>query len=217
MATVRFSTALVNEVIRAAKDKMEPAVKRAEDTRPDHSWGERIHNLMFTEEMRFVRSLPREWFKQIEDIRISTSVYGSDDFSMTFKLSSPLPWPDEVRITEYYQPVKSYFYNTGTSGAVHLKNHELWSEFYQEAVAYIDRVRDARARQNEFVDMVKQVVHTYTTLSPALKAWPALWELIPEDAKERHREVKERTKKDTTLDVDINRLTAMAAAAKFGV
>jgi hypothetical protein len=102
-------------------------------------------------------------------------------------------------------------------GVVNLKEHEMWHEFMQEVSAYVDRVKAACDRRNEFVDMVKQVVGTYTTLAPALKAWPALWDLIPEADKERHREVKERIKKDTTLDIDLNRLTAMATAAKLGV
>jgi len=213
MATVRFSTALVNDIVAIARNKMEPAIKRAEETRPDHSWGERIHNLMFIDEMRLVRSLPQGWFKEIEEMRI-TSMVNDTEFSMIFKLSTPLPWPNELRVTESYQPVRSYYQTTGN---VNLKEHEMWHEFMQEVTAYVDRVKAARDRRDEFVDMVKQVVATYTTLAPALKAWPALWDLIPEDVKERHREVKERTKKDTTLDIDLNRLTAMATAAKLGV
>jgi hypothetical protein len=54
-------------------------------------------------------------------------------------------------------------------------------------------------------------------LAPALKAWPALWELIPDDVKEKHREVKERSKGGIDLDVDLNKLTAVSTAAKFGV
>lgn len=142
------------------------------------------------------------------------SMVNDTEFSMIFKLSTPLPWPNELRVTESYQPARSYYQTTGN---VHLKEHEMWHEFMQEVSAYVDRVKAACDRRNEFVDMVKQVVGTYTTLAPALKAWPALWDLIPEADKERHREVKERIKKDTTLDIDLNRLTAMATAAKLGV
>ena len=215
MATVRFSTVLVNDIVALARNKMEPAIKRAEETRPDHSWGERIHNLMFIDEMRLVRSLPQGWFKEIDEMRIMSMV-NDTEFSMIFKLSTPLPWPNELRVTESYQPARSYYHGS-SMGVVNLKEHEMWHEFMQEVSAYVDRVKAACDRRNEFVDMVKQVVGTYTTLAPALKAWPALWDLIPEADKERHREVKERIKKDTTLDIDLNRLTAMATAAKLGV
>jgi hypothetical protein len=104
----------------------------------------------------------------------------------------------------------------GSDAVVTLKNHEVWSEFIEEAQAYKERLRVAEERSKEFEDMVAQVIATYTTLAPALKAWPALWELIPEETKDRHREVRERVKKDTTLDIDLNKLTAMATAAKLG-
>jgi hypothetical protein len=65
--------------------------------------------------------------------------------------------------------------------------------------------------------MVKKVIEAYTTLAPALKAWPPLWELIPENYKNKHRQVVEREKKEVKLDVDINKLTALSTAAKFGI
>jgi hypothetical protein len=65
--------------------------------------------------------------------------------------------------------------------------------------------------------MVKKVCGAYTTLAPALKAWPPLWELIPENYKNKHREIKERVKNEVVLDVDIGKLTALSTAAKFGI
>jgi hypothetical protein len=65
--------------------------------------------------------------------------------------------------------------------------------------------------------MVKKVTEAYSTLAPALKAWPPLWDLIPEDVKNTHRKIVERTKNDVVLDVDIGKLTALSTAAKFGI
>jgi hypothetical protein len=65
--------------------------------------------------------------------------------------------------------------------------------------------------------MVKEVCNTYSTLAPALKAWPPLWDLIPEDVKDKHREIKERIKNEAVLSVDIGKLTALSTAAKFGI
>jgi hypothetical protein len=84
-------------------------------------------------------------------------------------------------------------------------------------VAYNQRVSAAQQRQADFVNMVSKVCDAYTTLAPALKAWPPLWDLIPDDVKDKHREIKERTKNEVVLDVDINKLTAMSTAAKFGI
>jgi hypothetical protein len=41
--------------------------------------------------------------------------------------------------------------------------------------------------------------------------------LIPEDVKHKHREIKERTKNEVVLSVDIGKLTALSTAAKFGI
>jgi hypothetical protein len=65
--------------------------------------------------------------------------------------------------------------------------------------------------------MVYKICNTYSTLAPALKAWPPLWELIPENVKDTHRKIVERTKNDVVLDVDIGKLTALSTAAKFGL
>ena len=45
--------------------------------------------------------------------------------------------------------------------------------------------------------------------------WQPLWDLIPEEYKERHRKIVERTKTDTQVDVDLGSLTATVVAHKL--
>jgi hypothetical protein len=45
--------------------------------------------------------------------------------------------------------------------------------------------------------------------------WPPLWDLIPEEYKNRHREVKEREKKEVAVDVDIGSMTAAVVFNKI--
>ena len=92
-----------------------------------------------------------------------------------------------------------------------------WDEFKTEVLAYKEKLSAAAKRKEEFVDAVRQVIDAYTTLAPALKAWPALWELIPDHVKDKHREVKERTKKEVEMSVDLNKMTALISAAKLGI
>jgi hypothetical protein len=101
--------------------------------------------------------------------------------------------------------------------SITLKDHLVWGEFHADVTAYQQRVAEAVKRREEFVDAVKSICNTYSTLAPALKAWPPLWDLVPEDVKDKHREIKERTKTEVVLDVDIGKLTAMSTAAKFGI
>ena len=49
------------------------------------------------------------------------------------------------------------------------------------------------------------------TLAPLLKKWDGLWQLVPQSAKNRHREVYERPNadevEDKTKDIDFDSLT----------
>jgi len=45
--------------------------------------------------------------------------------------------------------------------------------------------------------------------------WQPLWDLIPEEYKERHRQVVEREKKEVKVDVDLTALTAQVAFHKM--
>jgi len=59
------------------------------------------------------------------------------------------------------------------------------------------------------------VIEAHATLAPALKMWQPLWDLIPEEYKDRHRQVVEREKKDVKVDVDLTALTAQVAFHKM--
>ena len=63
---------------------------------------------------------------------------------------------------------------------------------------------------------VKKIIGMHTTLGPALKAWPPLWDLVPEGTKNRHRKVVERVKPEVAeVEVDLTALTGTITAAKF--
>jgi hypothetical protein len=86
------------------------------------------------------------------------------------------------------------------------------------------RVREAqatlRAVQEDYLVSVRKVLESFTTLAPALKAWPALWELLPFDVKERHKEVREKSApaaKPAAPEVDLDKLTAITAAHRLGL
>jgi len=70
-------------------------------------------------------------------------------------------------------------------------------------------------KKTNFVNAVKEVITAHATLSPALKMWPPLWDLIPEEYKERHRQVVEREKKEVVVNVDLGTLTATVVAHKL--
>ena len=207
MATVRFSGDLKEAIIKAARAKMQPAIDRAQEARPSHDWGMRIYNNIFGDVIPKLNTMPPEWFKKRESLTVRTA--NAVDLNMEFKLGTSMPWP--------YDAISNDMFKVHYDSYIDLKDHPVFEEFHQEVYAYKSKLQAAQNRREEFVKAVQEVIDAYTTLAPALKAWPALWELIPEATKDRHREVKERTKNEVQLGVDLDKLTAMSAAAKFGV
>lgn len=207
MATVKFSKDLNKQIEINAHKKMQSAVTKAEESKPDNSWGQRIYDTIFAEVKPIISQVPAGWLQTVD--RMDIEQVGDARCNMRFTFATPLPWPNVFVTTAIAKKERSY-----RNGIV-LTDEHVWSEFYTEVVALNERVSAARKRQNEFVEMVSKVVGTYGTLAPALKAWPPLWDLIPEDVKDKHKEIVERVKKEVVLNVDINKLTAMAAFARI--
>ncbi len=209
MATVRFSKELIDRIEKQAKAKMQPAIEKAQALKPDLSWGQHIYDTLFLEAKPIISQVPAGWLRQIKNIQIDR--IGERSCHMTFELATSQPWPHEFPRSELAHKTMSY------GDGLTLKDHLVWGEFHADVTAYQQRVEEAAKRRDEFVEAVKKICDTYSTLAPALKAWPPLWDLIPEDVKDKHREIKERTKNEVVLDVDIGKLTAMSTAAKFGI
>jgi hypothetical protein len=210
VATVRFSKELTDAILSNAKQKMQPGVERAKESKLDPAWGQRIYDKLFPVDVRStVTRLPDYWFEQKDKITVD-SVAGNT-CSMDFPLNGKYPWPAQFPDTEL--ACKRYSFRDG----IVLKEHPEWEDLATELRAFWKRLSDAHQKQTEYVTMVEKVINAYSTLAPALKAWPPLWDLVPEGYREKHREIKERGKNVVTLDVDLDKLTALTTAAKFGI
>lgn len=209
MATVRFSKDLTDDILRNAEAKMQPLVEKALATRPPHSWGDRIYDVLFGEYRPVLTRLPAWWTGTQKEITIER--IGSMSVGLSFTLSQPMPWPNDMPAFPLARKAGYYRANE-----LILNEHDAWKELTDEVVAYKQRLSAAKQQVAEFRGMVSQIIGSYTTLAPALKAWPPLWELVPEATKEKHRQVVEREKKDVKMEVDINKLTAMSVAARLG-
>ena len=100
---------------------------------------------------------------------------------------------------------------------VALKDDLIWGELHAEVTAWRTKCHTIKEQAREFVEGVSKILTSYSTLAPALKAWPPLWELVPEYAKNKHKEITERRKPEKVApNVDVNRLTAVLTASKLG-
>jgi hypothetical protein len=90
-----------------------------------------------------------------------------------------------------------------------------WGELFVEVKEWQDRIKAVNTKRDEFVAQVQKIITAHATLAPALKMWQPLWDLIPEEYKERHRKVVEREKKELAIDVDLSAMTAAVVAHKI--
>ena len=208
MATVKFSKALVENILKSAKNKMQPAVDRAMEQRPAHSWGQIIYNRIFGDQIPYLTQLPSGWTQFRETINIGT--VGDQPCQLEFEFGRALHWPHTFPANPLACLMSSY------RGDVKLLDNPIWDDLHAEVKAHNERVAYAKSRQTEFVDSVTKLLDAYSTLAPAIKAWPPLWELVSDEVKDQHRALSSRTKKEIEVNVDLARLTAMSTAAKFG-
>lgn len=212
MTTVRFSKELRDRIEREARRKMQFAVDRAKAAPPSNDWGQRIYDTLFSEVIPAVNAVPLEWVNVVSSFSVER--IGSLNTSLKFEFHTAKPWPREFVASPLAEPYTSY-----NNTRLELSVNPVWDEFATEVHEYMRKVNEAELRRDEFAKMVSKVIHAHSTLAPALKMWPALWDLIPDDVKDRHREVKVRDKTEVVMDesIDLNKLTSMATAAKFGI
>lgn len=93
-----------------------------------------------------------------------------------------------------------------------------WAEGVQRKMAL---VKAHQYKKDEFIRNVRSVLDAFTTLSPALRHWPGLWDLLPANIKDKHKEaspqVQAKKKAKRELDhVDLDSMTAHVVAKKLG-
>lgn len=210
MATVRLSQSLTNQILEIAGRTQDKAVVRAIETRPSHDWAEKIYTTLLGEdEVALAEKLPVHWFETVSNIKLHA--IGSLNCNMLeFTFATPKRWPRRINNSlgklEY-----------GGTSTIYLHESLVWGELRAEMSAWSARVSAAQQRKREFLVSIRKILDSYTTLAPALKAWPPLWDYLPEDVKDKHKEVSTKEKKaEVVVDVDLSTLTAMAVAAKIG-
>jgi hypothetical protein len=209
MATVRFSKELQDEILKNARLVFDKQITAAQGSRPDSTaWAEKIYNILFGEHIPVLNAVPQEFLYMTEQIDIDR--VGETRCRLRFNLMSAKPWPRKFNDTEYAKSNSTY-----NSSEISLRDHPAWAELKAELSAWQERVTAVQNKRDEFVEQVKKIIEAHATLSPALKMWPPLWDLIPENYKERHREVVERTKKEVDVQVDLGALTAAVVANKI--
>ena len=174
-----------------------------------------------------MNALPDGFFGKVESLSLTGFKNAPEDVWQTahtkvdtwkrvdlrLQLPSPLPFPPQK---EWQGKVDSGYYIDYSRCEIDYYN-EKFEWLHEPFKKYTQGIFNAVAKKDEFVEGVKRIVTTYTTLAPALKAWQPLWDLLPDDAKERHKKITEKVKPKTAEDigVDLNSMTAQVTFNKL--
>ena len=231
MATVRFSEELKNSILNTASALYEDRSNAAESNHPS-TWGDTVYNLMFKDTSVQMEALPRGYFSEIESITLAGFKGDGWDTNINcspnrLALSRKRRTPVDIQRLDESQP-RHGLVDRGRGGHGSYGGYILdatdprWGAFKAEYLTYCTAIKAIDTECRAFADGVRAVVNTYTTLAPALKAWPALWDLLPPGAKSRHKEIRERQKRELApvgvLDeagVDLSKMTAAVTLNKL--
>ena len=204
MATVRFSKDLQDAIVKNAENMFNKQINEARDS-VNATWGDRIYEIIHCKYISAMNALPICFFTETSSMKVS-KINGKDVGGLECKMTTQRPVPNTLPKDV---PAKSKDYH-----GYELVGHE-WEEIAQEIEDYRNHIKSVVQKKTNFVNAVKEVITAHATLSPALKMWPPLWDLIPEDYKDRHRQVIEREKKEVVVNVDLSTLTATVVAHKL--
>jgi hypothetical protein len=218
MATVRFSDKLKEDVVRNAKKIFNKELTDARADTPANWTGEYIYNTVFSKATRdTMNALPAKFMEETKLLNFGgfrqvpegeSRDYWGLSSDLQFTATIPLRMPHGSDHDTFH---KSWRGLTLVYGVPEFAT--LQAEFKQ----WRDKQWAVVAKQAKFVAGVKQIMDTYSTLSPALKVFPALWDLIPEEYRERHLKIVNRKRGDTKElgDLDVNSLTAAVTLNKL--
>lgn len=224
MATVRFSDTLKGEIRNNAKAMFSDKIKQAMDNVPAH-WADKVYRCFFPQNVRdAMASLPDYVLRKQDHIEITGWINAPEDVWQTgeyihktwslestvrLSFSKPMPWVND------FAQADSGFKSSYSHGKFDYADAR-WDWLRPEFKEYNRKVFEAVSKQETFLSSVNKLMETYTTLAPALKAWRPLWDLLPEEAKDRHKTVKERkVTKAEELDLDLNAMTSAVALSKI--
>ena len=227
MATVRFSQQLQDDIVRNAERMFDDSLKKARENYPK-DWGKKLYDSLFSADIQAkMNALPNGFFGTIESLPLTGFKDAPEDVWQTahtkvdtwkrvdlqLQLPSRLPFPPK---DVWQKAGDSGYYMDYSRNEIDFHN-EKFEWLHEPFKKYTQGIFNATAKKDEFVAGVKSIITTYTTLAPALKAWQPLWDLLPDDAKERHKKITERPQAKTAQDigVDLNSMTAQVTFNKL--
>lgn len=217
MATVRFSGDLLDKIRTRATETFQDRINKVQKSEPDN-FATNFYNWAFADTIHLLNQLPDGFLDTTGSFNINQILMSGSpnvNVSSTFNFNTPAKWPE--KINNHKKLIASGWNAHQNMNVLVDPNDPVGVEFYNFFSERGKKMSLLLEQRSKFVEGVMSVCEAYTTLAPALKAWPPLWDLVPEEYKQRHLEVKERKAAPTAaeLAIDLNNLTATVVASKL--
>jgi hypothetical protein len=223
MATVIITEKLKEDISNIAKIKLRASIEVVSETFPADV-GQRLYDRFFAAYEPIIAQLPSEYFEWSNEISISGRINFYDDkliarstdYARTFDLRKKFPKP--IGIPSGIKCLKKSWRGWEFSPI----EQDSPADIVNDLSEWARRVYDAKQPTEAFMRNLDALLDKHKSLSPALREWPPLWDLLPEKAKDRHRSKTEARKKtkaeadDTEkAEVDLNAMTAIYATTRM--
>jgi hypothetical protein len=211
MAVVRISDSLRDEICSNGRRIFEDRrTKVISSYSPDI--GDKFYHLLYSKYPE-LQTLPAGFFETSGSISIVS--FCGIGVNRDFRLTRERPFPDKTKLpgidSGYRCNMLSYKITTPPSTPEE-------QEIYDEISRVETQLTQLNNDSNELRNFLMTLLAAHSTLSSALKAWPPLWDYVPEDAKQRHLKVPAKQEKPPAPSIDpemLNRMTAMTVVAKL--
>lgn len=218
MATVRITDSLMDDIgARASRVFDDDEPKITDYLSVENDTADAVYDKVFGGYKHHMEALPEKFFMMAESIDVVSA--GEYRVNATLAFSQPKRVPYDYEC-DRSTVLRGYHTNQYVRRVYARFNPGAMPELERKAREFNEKLSTHMEERKAFVRSVKTLLGKYSTLNPALKEWPPLWDLLPEEVKERHRRVVERKSSkpkpidDTELDMDLNKMTSKVVAAK---
>lgn len=118
---------------------------------------------------------------------------------LTLKFAAPRPLPHAMPENSYMEFTASW-----RPWEYKVKSWGAWPDMEEAYNAWVARVKRVRDDHEAMRSSVHKLLRSHSTLAPCIKKWPALWDLLSDEYRDKHREVVERKAKDGGPEYDLD-------------
>jgi hypothetical protein len=204
MATVRFTNELIADIKRKARAPFDTKKGEMEKSKNFDHWAHTIWKAIVREHETALLSLPAYWLSSSNRFSVRVATPGTSKYMYIHAhTQQSYPMPRDVKSNGDIECITP-------SGYIQLvPTSEVFKPLIEEVIEWMGQMEAVEKQRDTMLDGVDQLTKTYTTLGPALKAWPALWELLPDYAKTKHKDVVKREKVEPKeLKADLTAMTS---------